>query len=138
MNIFSGIGLHAVLVRMVRGTRLLASAGLEVAGAPVLGLLRDRLFLLLCDLFDLRNDRGSNGHGALAGRLDEASYRLAARSLKVFELTVNPNEGFLQHLVECPQMEEGDFQERAGFEARVLRRLSAAMTRAGPCAILHN
>src|SRR4051794_32260484 len=30
MNIFSGIGLQAVLVRMVRGTRLLAGAGLEV------------------------------------------------------------------------------------------------------------
>jgi hypothetical protein len=30
MNIFSGIGLQAVLVRMVRGTRLVAGAGLEV------------------------------------------------------------------------------------------------------------
>ncbi len=30
LNIFSGIGLHWVLVRMVRGTRLLAGAGLEV------------------------------------------------------------------------------------------------------------
>ena len=30
MNIFSGMGLHSVLVRMVRGTRLLAGVGLEV------------------------------------------------------------------------------------------------------------
>jgi hypothetical protein len=79
MNIFSGIGLQAVLVRIVRGTRLLAGAGLEVTANKSsiskaryrLGVepLR-RLFTRLCQPLANANDPNAFRYGLRLIALD--------------------------------------------------------------------
>lgn len=79
MNIFSGIGLQAVLVKMVRGTRLVAGAGLEVsANKSSISKARyrlgseplQRLFERLCQPLATVNDPGAFRYGLRLIALD--------------------------------------------------------------------